>query len=67
VEEISTHKVLVDSVGLWNGADEDVFKKKVEKKFHEFSAWEKEQYRLPFLIGPPKFSYLFFLAATSKA
>jgi hypothetical protein len=31
VEEISTHKVLVDSVGLWNGSDKDVFKKKVGK------------------------------------
>ena len=39
VEEISTHKVLVDSVGLWNGSDEDIFKKKVEKKSQEFSAW----------------------------
>ena len=53
VEEISTHKVLVDSFGLWNGSDEDVFKKKVEKKSQEFSAWEKEQYRSPFLIGSP--------------
>jgi hypothetical protein len=53
VEEISTHKVLVDSVGLWSGSDADVFKKKVEKKFQECSAWEKEQYRSPFLIGSP--------------
>jgi hypothetical protein len=53
VEKISTHKVLVDSAGLWNGSDEDVFKKKVEKKFQKFSAWEKDQYRSPFLIGSP--------------
>jgi CheY-like chemotaxis protein len=33
VEEMSTHKVLVDSVGLWNVSDEDVFKENVDKKF----------------------------------
>ena len=33
VEEISTHKVLVDSVGLWNVSDEDVFRENVDKKF----------------------------------
>ena len=32
-EEMSTHKVLVDSVGLWNCLDVDVFKKNVDKKF----------------------------------
>ena len=53
VEEISTHKVLVDSVGLWNGSGEDVVKKKLEKKSQEFSAWEKKQYRSSFLIGCP--------------
>jgi hypothetical protein len=29
---MSTHKVLIDSVGLWNDSDEGVFKKNVEKK-----------------------------------
>jgi hypothetical protein len=52
VEETSTHKVHVDSVGLWNDLDIDIFKK-VEKKFQELSEWVKEQYRLPFLTGPP--------------
>jgi len=33
VEEMATHKVLVDSVGLWNVSDEDVFKANVDKKF----------------------------------
>jgi len=33
VEEMSTDKVLVDSVGLWNGSGEDIFKKKAEKRF----------------------------------
>ena len=33
VEEMSTHKVLVDSVGLWNVSDEDVFKENVDKNF----------------------------------
>ena len=64
----STQKVLVDSCGLWNVSDEDVFKENVDKKFLELSAWEKEQYRSPFLTGaPPKFNYLFFRAATSAA
>ena len=33
VEEMSTRKVLVDSVGLWNVSDEDVFRENVAKKF----------------------------------
>ena len=33
VEEMSTQKVLVDSVALWNVSDEDVFKDNVDKKF----------------------------------
>jgi hypothetical protein len=37
LDEISTHKVLVDSVGIWNDSDEDVFKKEVDKKFQELS------------------------------
>jgi hypothetical protein len=41
VEEISTHKVLVDSFGLRNGSDEDVFKKKVEKKISGILCVEK--------------------------
>lgn len=32
-EQIETQKYLIDSVGLWNVPDEDVFKKGVEKKF----------------------------------
>jgi hypothetical protein len=48
VEEISTHKVLVDSVGLWNGSDEDVFKKKVEKKFRNSLRGKKNSIGRPF-------------------
>ncbi|MBC8288262.1 MAG: response regulator [Nitrospinae bacterium] len=33
VAEIPTHKTLVDSVGLWNVSDEDVFKENVDKEF----------------------------------
>mgnify|MGYP004008568881 CR=1 FL=1 len=33
VEEMSTQKVLVDSVGLWNVSDEDVLRDNVVKKF----------------------------------
>ena len=33
VETMPTHKILVDSVGLWNVSDEDVFKENVDKKF----------------------------------
>ena len=48
VEEISTHKVLVDSVGLWNGSDEDVFKKKVEKNLRNFLRGKKSSIGRPF-------------------
>lgn len=33
VVEMSTQTILVDSVGLWNVSDEDVFKNNVDKKF----------------------------------
>ena len=33
IEEMSTQTILVDSVGLWNVLDEDVFKNNVDKKF----------------------------------
>ena len=33
IEEMSTQTILVDSVGLWNVPDEDVFKNNVDKKF----------------------------------
>ena len=33
VTEMSIQKILVDSVGLWNVSDEDVFKENVDKKF----------------------------------
>jgi hypothetical protein len=33
VVEMSTQTILVDSVGLWNVLDEDVFKNNVDKKF----------------------------------
>ena len=33
VEELPTQRFLVDSVGLWNVSDEDVFRKNVDKKF----------------------------------
>ncbi len=33
VEEMATLNILVDSVGLWNVSDEDVFKNNVDKKF----------------------------------
>lgn len=33
VEEMPTQKILVDSVGIWNVSDEDVFKEDVDKKF----------------------------------
>lgn len=33
VEEMSTCKILVDSVGLWNVSDEEVFREDVDKKF----------------------------------
>lgn len=33
VDEMSTQKILVDSVGLWNVSDEDVFRENVDKKF----------------------------------
>jgi hypothetical protein len=33
VSEMSTQNTLVDSVGLWNVSDEDVFKDNVDKKF----------------------------------
>ena len=35
VVEMSTQTILVDSVGLWNVLDEDVFKNNVDKKFLE--------------------------------
>ena len=35
VVEMSTQTILVDSVGLWNVSDEDVFKNNVDKKFLE--------------------------------
>ena len=33
IEQMSTQTILVDSVGLWNVPDEDVFKNNVDKKF----------------------------------
>jgi len=33
VEEMSVQKFSIDSVGLWNVPDEDVFKKNVDKTF----------------------------------
>ena len=33
VTELSNQKILVDSVGLWNVSDEDVFRENVDKKF----------------------------------
>ena len=33
VEEMATQNILVDSVGLWNVSDEDVFRENVDKKF----------------------------------
>ena len=33
IEEMSTQTILVDSVGLWNVPDEDVFKNNMDKKF----------------------------------
>ena len=33
IEEMLTQTILVDSVGLWNVPDEDVFKNNVDKKF----------------------------------
>lgn len=33
VDEMSSQKILVDSVGIWNVSDEDVFMENVDKKF----------------------------------